>query len=137
VLGVDRSLAMLDEAVHHQREARVAVDFVRADAGSLPLASSAFGVVVNVGAFHLYEDAGKVLGEVARLLRPGGHLVCGTLLPDVLGVVRRAERRAGVFRRSEEQLRAACEKAGFTSFERLLLPPAILFRVEKPPVSGV
>lgn len=137
VVGLDRSLAMLHEALHHNLETRLAVDLVRADAAELPARDGTFAVIVNVGAFHLYPDASRVLAEVARVLRPGGAFVCGTVLPDSLAVVRRVEQRSGVFRRTEAELRGACEAAGLVHFERLLLAPAILFRVERPRASGV
>ncbi len=48
--------------------------FVLGDAEQLPFRSSSFDVVVNVESSHCYPDLGRFLGEVGRVLRPGGEL---------------------------------------------------------------
>jgi SAM-dependent methyltransferase len=51
------------------------LDFIRGDAGNLPFAAGTFDVVINVEASHCYPDFPRFLAEVARVLRPGGHLL--------------------------------------------------------------
>lgn len=53
--------------------------FLRGDAEALPFADAKFDVVVNVESSHCYPDVPRFLGEVHRVLRPGGYL----LLADV------------------------------------------------------
>jgi len=47
----------------------------QADARALPFADSSFGGAVSILLLHYFRDAGPVLGEVGRVLRPGGVLV--------------------------------------------------------------
>ncbi|MCB9884652.1 MAG: class I SAM-dependent methyltransferase [Planctomycetes bacterium] len=47
--------------------------FVTGDAEHLPLPDASCDVVVNVESSHCYGDVTKFFGEVARVLRPGGH----------------------------------------------------------------
>ena len=49
--------------------------FVQGDAEKLPFASNSFDAVINVEASHCYPDFPRFLAEVARVLRPGGHLL--------------------------------------------------------------
>lgn len=128
VIGIDRSAPMLHEATHHLADARVTVDLVRGDAAELPIADEALDAVLNVASLHLYPDAGAVLRNVARSLKPGGRFVCATLLPERMQSVGRLEARAGVHRYDEESLRLLCDGAGLERFERVRLAPWIVFR---------
>jgi SAM-dependent methyltransferase len=49
--------------------------FVQGDAQKLPFASASLDAVINVEASHCYPDFPGFLAEVARVLRPGGHLL--------------------------------------------------------------
>jgi len=51
------------------------LDFVQGDAQDLPFADETFDAVINVEASHQYPDFARFLGEVARVLRPGGHFL--------------------------------------------------------------
>jgi len=55
------------------------LSFVEADAESLPFEDSRFDAVVNVEASHCYGCMRAFLGEVKRVLRPGGHLLLADL----------------------------------------------------------
>jgi ubiquinone/menaquinone biosynthesis C-methylase UbiE len=59
--------------------ARPGLTFLQGDAEALPFADASFDVVVNVESSHCYPDVPRFLGEVHRVLRPGGYL----LLADV------------------------------------------------------
>jgi 2-polyprenyl-6-hydroxyphenyl methylase / 3-demethylubiquinone-9 3-methyltransferase len=52
---------------------------VRGDVHHLPITSGAADVVVAGEIFEHVHDLAAVVGEVARILRPGGTLVCDTL----------------------------------------------------------
>jgi ubiquinone/menaquinone biosynthesis C-methylase UbiE len=87
VVGIDFSQGML--AVGRQRTAdapgATRLEFVRGDALALPFAA-AFDLVVSFGAFGhiLPRDQRRFVGEVARVLRPGGRFVFVTsYLPPV------------------------------------------------------
>jgi len=70
VLGVDRSVGMLALA-----SGRIPGVVVGGDATRLPLASASVDAVVLIWLLHLLADAEPVLGEAARILRPGGVLI--------------------------------------------------------------
>jgi ubiquinone/menaquinone biosynthesis C-methylase UbiE len=71
VVGVDGSAAMLDRA----RVRVPAAAFVRGDLHRLPLAAGAVDAVVCALALVHVPSLAPVLAELARVLRPGGHLV--------------------------------------------------------------
>jgi SAM-dependent methyltransferase len=82
VVALDVSAGMLARAAALGRSTGVAVPLLQADAGALPfrdgrldLACSAFGGLPFVA------DAGAVLAEVARVLRPGGRFVASVNHP--------------------------------------------------------
>ncbi|WP_373045883.1 methyltransferase domain-containing protein [Vulgatibacter sp.] len=131
VLGLDRSAPMLHEAAHHLTEAGTTVDLIRGEAADLPFGDASLDAVLNVASLHLYPDPAAVLRQVARVLVPGGRLVCATLLPERLQPLDRLEARAGVHRYDETTLRSLCESAGLQRFERIRLAPWIVFRAER------
>lgn len=128
VIGLDRSAPMLHEAAHHLGETGANADLVRADAAELPLQPASLDAVLNVASLHLYRDPGAVLRQAARALKPGGRLVCTTLLPERLQPLDRIGAKAGVRRLGESDLRALCTAAGLERFERIRLAPWIVFR---------
>ena len=71
------------------------LDFVEGNAEKLPFPDQSFDVVINVEASHCYPRFTRFLGEVARVLRPGGHF----LYADV--------RRRAELAKWEEELGAA------------------------------
>lgn len=80
VCACDASAAMLSIARQEVSSAR----FVRSDAESLPFPPRAFDLVTVSMAFH-WLDQERFLGEVARVLVPGGELwVYNLLFPGVL-----------------------------------------------------
>lgn len=80
VVGVDISRGMLEVARRNLTGARVG--WVRADAMTLPFGAE-FDVVVCLGALgHVVAaDQERFIGEVARVLRPGGRFVFVTSHP--------------------------------------------------------
>ena len=77
VRGVDISVAMVDAArAKAPPELADRIDFVAADAATLPFEDRAFDLVAQLNV-PVYLD------EVARVLRPGGHLIVASSLgPD-------------------------------------------------------
>lgn len=58
-----------------QRHRVDGLDFVQGDAGNLPYEANTFDAVINIEASHCYPAFPRFLAEVARVLRPGGHLL--------------------------------------------------------------
>ncbi|MCL4809389.1 MAG: methyltransferase domain-containing protein [Thermoanaerobaculia bacterium] len=85
VIGVDLSVPLLARA--RARRADPAPAFVRADMRRLPFADGAFGAVVNFfTSFGYFDDPGddvRVIGEIGRVLAPGG-----AFLSDVFNAAR-------------------------------------------------
>jgi SAM-dependent methyltransferase len=130
LIGVDVSKPMIEEAIAQAREAAVAIDFVRAEAPALPFQSASLGAVLQAGSVHLIADLTTLLAEVARVLKPGGRYVASHLLvPPLLGPFHAA---AGIHPRGERLLRNATLAAGLVHFERVKVPPVVIFRVERP-----
>jgi len=82
VVGVDISEGMLARA----RAAVPSGTFVVADAGRLPFADAVFDRVVSSSALHYWEDPRAGLGEMARVVRPGGQLVVTDWCADYLTI---------------------------------------------------
>jgi arsenite methyltransferase len=72
-LGIDISEPMLAQAV--RAEADPQVGFMRADAQRLPLRDETVDAVVSIAVLQLVPDPAAAVGEMARVLRPGGRLV--------------------------------------------------------------
>ncbi|HEU0301275.1 MAG TPA: class I SAM-dependent methyltransferase [Longimicrobium sp.] len=73
--GVDFSPEMLRVARGKAGGAEARTGFIAADAAGLPFRSASFDTAVCASALHYWKDAGAGLGEIRRLLRPGGRLL--------------------------------------------------------------
>lgn len=71
-VGIDFSLPFLEKAAQSAGEG---VTFLAADARALPLADGSAGTLYSLSALYLVPDLDRVIGEVARVLRPGGRCV--------------------------------------------------------------
>jgi len=70
-VGVDVSLAMLDEAVRRHDPARCR--FLQGDATRLPLRDRSCDSVFMLGGIHHVRDRRALFGEIFRILKPGGN----------------------------------------------------------------
>jgi SAM-dependent methyltransferase len=77
VVGVDLTPEMLDIA----RAAVPDAEFVEGDLVDIPADDAQFDLVVCGLAIAHVADLGAAVGELARVLRPGGHLVVSALHP--------------------------------------------------------
>jgi SAM-dependent methyltransferase len=73
-IGMDRSAAMVMESARRHRD-HSALVLAAADAAALPLASGSIDACFAIRTLLHVPDPGAVVGEVARVLRPGGQLV--------------------------------------------------------------
>lgn len=82
VVALDLSAGMLARAAELNRSTGVAVPLVQADAGGLPIGDATIDLVCSAyGGLPFVADAGAVLAEVGRVLRPGGRLVASVNHP--------------------------------------------------------
>ena len=101
VIGVDMTPGMRDVA---QRAAALSglgerIEILAGEFENLPVATASIDVVISNGVVNLAPDKLRVFAEIARVLRPGGHL----FLADVV-----VQREMTVEARSNPELWAAC-----------------------------
>jgi malonyl-CoA O-methyltransferase len=92
VIGLDASRGMLHEARRHAASSRV--EWLHAEAESLPLPDESVDCVFSNLALPWCEDIDAVFAEVARVLRPRGLFTFTTVGPDTLIELRSAFRAA-------------------------------------------
>jgi SAM-dependent methyltransferase len=122
-IGLDMTDEMLDLARANAAEEGVAnVDFVKGYIEDIPLPDDAVDVVISNCVINLSADKGKVLREVARVLRPGGRFaVSDVIADDVMDAATRADMQqwtgciAGALTRG--QFEAALADAGLVDLE--------------------
>jgi len=71
--GVDFSARSIAFTLNHHRDDNLR--FFHGDAESLPLEECAYDAVINVESSHCYSSFSRFIGEVRRVLRPGGHFL--------------------------------------------------------------
>ena len=79
VVGIDSSKAMIEAAKQRAERDRLDAAFEVASAQELPFPPECFDMVVAITILCFVEDPAPVFHEMARVLRPGGHLVIGEL----------------------------------------------------------
>lgn len=83
VVGVDMTPAMLERARRAAAEAGVEnVEFREGLMEELPVEDGWAEVVISNGVLNLTPDKGRALGEMNRVLRPGGRLQIGDILVE-------------------------------------------------------
>jgi ubiquinone/menaquinone biosynthesis C-methylase UbiE len=75
--GLDLEPLALRKAREHVRRAGLRADFVAGNALDLKFADAAFDLVLDYGCFHhvVTRDWPRYRREIARVLKPGGHLL--------------------------------------------------------------
>jgi ubiquinone/menaquinone biosynthesis C-methylase UbiE len=82
VVGLDISRTFIDIATAKAKEAGVAVEFCHGNAADMPFPADTFDIIVCVAAFKNFSEPVKALGEMHRVLRPGGKAFILDLRPD-------------------------------------------------------
>jgi ubiquinone/menaquinone biosynthesis C-methylase UbiE len=79
VVGCDTDPRMIARAVAEAVRHQAAIDYLLADAQRLPFHDRSFDVVSIVTVLAFVPEADLALGEIARVLRPGGRLILADL----------------------------------------------------------
>jgi ubiquinone/menaquinone biosynthesis C-methylase UbiE len=111
VVGIDLSTAMIREAAGLAADV-VNASFAVADSERLPFADGTFTAVLCSLSFHHYPDPERGVGEMARVLAPGGRLVIGDACGD-LRVARVADRLLRRFEPGHVRLYRSSELGAF------------------------
>jgi ubiquinone/menaquinone biosynthesis C-methylase UbiE len=74
----DFSPGMLREAEQHLAGGQPGFRFARLDAQAIPFAAASFDAVIANHMLYHVPDRPKALGEIRRVLRPGGHFYAAT-----------------------------------------------------------
>ncbi len=124
IIGLDFSEKMCHVA--HAKGAAIETDkpmFVNGDSEHLPFADGTFDVVTCMHSFHHYPHQAVTVGEMHRVLRPGGRLllldgfrdnVIGWFVYDVLITRGESTPEAKVFHAPWSTMRKYFEDAGFS-----------------------
>ncbi len=91
------------------------LSFQQGDAEALPCEDGAFDAVVNVESSHCYGSMGRFLGEVYRVLRPGGHFLWADMRP----------------RGQRDAVRAQFQSAGLQMRQEADITPNVLLALDR------
>src|SRR6202163_2155263 len=83
-VGVDLTPAMIEKArAEAARAAITNIEFIRGDIYALPFADGVASIVACGYAFHHMQEPSRALGEMARVLRPGGRVaIVDIIVPE-------------------------------------------------------
>jgi SAM-dependent methyltransferase len=125
-------LVAIDRAAIDPRCAEVALP-LQADAVALPFASGAFDAVFIFDVLEHVDDEGRVLGEIRRVLAPGGKLLVTVpaymFLYGLQDVVSEHKRRYRLRPLTERVRSAGFEVDYATYFNTILFPPIAVVRL--------
>jgi ubiquinone/menaquinone biosynthesis C-methylase UbiE len=93
VVGLDISQTFVEIATANAKEAGVAVEFRHGNAADMPFPPDSFDIIVCVAAFKNFSEPVKALGEMHRVLKPGGKALILDLRPDASPEAIKAEVR--------------------------------------------
>ncbi len=79
VTGIDPSAASLEAAREHASKNGLEIDYRLARAEQIPFDDESFDLVAAFDVLEHLDDLERSLGEVARVLRPGGRLIYDTM----------------------------------------------------------
>lgn len=135
VRGVDLTPAMIEEAARRAGEEGIDnVEFSVGDATALELADDSFDGAITRLSLHHIPAPGRVVSEMARVVRPGGWVLVSDIAGDEDGEAAAWREEIERLRDpshwaclSEERLRRAGAEAGLTLEEEQLVPIEIDF----------
>lgn len=131
VSGIDLTPAMVEEAGRRAREEGVGnVSFAVGDATSLDFADATFDGAITRLSLHHVPVPGRIVAEMARVVRPGGAVVVSDIVAD-------RDRDASAWREEIERLRDPSHWACLTEERLAEMGAAAGLRVEREEIVPV
>lgn len=130
-VGLDASETMVAAAAERSDRANLA--YLRGDACALPFGDETFDVACSVGVIHMVEEPMVALGEMVRVLTPGGRLVV------VASCARKESKRgarAGVITFGRDELTGALREHGLGEIEQKVIQRGQFVAARKPVQGG-
>jgi len=149
VIACDYSESMLQEARRRinsdpslqTKSSTTKLDLVRCDVAKIPMRTSSIDALHAGAAMHCWPDLDAGLGEIYRVLKPGGRYFATTFLSTYFGGLQTAEggqtgvnRQAFQYFESVDVLRSMLVKAGFENEKvsvEVLEPACVIIKCEK------
>jgi ubiquinone/menaquinone biosynthesis C-methylase UbiE len=83
-VAVDVSRAMVERARSRAEDLGLdQIEFVEGDATQIPLGDGAADLFLSYFGLHCFPDPAGAVGEIARILRPGGRVVGGSIVRTI------------------------------------------------------
>lgn len=147
VTGIDLALDSLEVA--HRHDTTKSVNYLQADASSLPFEDGAFDAVTAMDFLEHVENPAMIIQEISRVLRPGGVFIFHTFNRNFLSwlvvikfieiVVKNTPKNMHVLRLfiKPEELDLYCQQAQMKVQEMSGIKPVISSITLKSIISGV
>jgi len=130
VVGIDASEAMV--AAAGKRGGGANLTYFRADAAALPFRDGSFDAVCSVGVIHMIEEPEVAIGEMTRVLAPGGRLV---IMASCTPKGRPRGFRGGVTFFTRDELTGALRERGLAEIDQRLFRRSQIVSARKPEQS--
>jgi 2-polyprenyl-6-hydroxyphenyl methylase / 3-demethylubiquinone-9 3-methyltransferase len=139
VTGIDRSLPTLAAAGEHARSMGLAIRYQSGDAAALPFGGAHFDVACCCDVLEHVDDVDRVVGEIARVLKPDGVFFFDTInrtwqskllaikAAQDWALTRLVPRNVHVWEQfvRPQELAASCERHGMAAREFAGLSPRV------------
>ncbi len=132
VTGVDISDGMLQIARNKASAENLTAKFLTMDICSLEIEDESFDAVISMAALEFIEKPLKAIDEMFRVLKPGGHLLAGTINRDSSWgklYIKQGQKNRSVFANANfwtmKELSELRPKEIVSSAECLFVPPDI------------
>jgi 2-polyprenyl-6-hydroxyphenyl methylase / 3-demethylubiquinone-9 3-methyltransferase len=129
VTGIDPSGATIDVAKNHAREGGLAIDYRRGYGESLPFRDGSFTLVCCCDVLEHVDDPDKTIGEISRVLRPGGAFFYDTINRTFLS-------RIIVIKAMQEWKSTAFARADAHDWDKFIKPGELFAMMERHGLVG-
>lgn len=130
-IGLDASEAMVAAAAKRGGGENLA--YLRGDACALPFDDESFDAACSVGVIHMIDEPLVALGEMVRVLAPGGRLL---VLASCARRERRRPPRAGMTIFGRDELTGALRDHGLVEIEQEVIRRGQIVAARKPTREG-